>query len=81
MKYAKLNKRQKTTETNLLFHFKGILFNMNEYLFINMFIKLHYYRLFNVFHHLSLAAPIADSNIYKKIFQGHSRDNTPQENI
>ena len=49
-------KKRRTTETNLLFHFKGILFNMNEYLFINMFIKLHYYLLFNVFHHL--AAPV-----------------------
>ena len=85
MKYAKLNKRQKTTETNLLFHFKGILFYMNEYLFINMFIKLHYYRLFNIFHHLSLSAPVSKicyfftmpTQIYKNDFRD-IQDNTEQ---
>ena len=45
--------KRRTTENNLWFHFKGIMFHMNEYLFINMFIKLHYYLLVNVFHHLA----------------------------
>ena len=48
----------KKPQINLLFHFKGIMFNINEYLFINMFIQLHYYLLFNIFHHFRLAAPI-----------------------
>ena len=43
-------------EKPIFYYFKGIMFNMNEYLFINMLIKLHYYLLFNVFDHL--AAPV-----------------------
>ena len=48
----------KTTETNLLFHIKGIMFSMNENMFIRMFIKLHYYLLLNIFHHFTLTAPV-----------------------
>ena len=39
----------KTTEIKFGFHFKGIMFNMNDFLFIRMFIKLHYYILFNFY--------------------------------
>ena len=75
----------KTTETNLSFHFKGIMFNMNEYLFIRMFIKIHYYLLFNLFHHFILPVSLSKifyfltmpTQIYKKYFRDIQVENTP----
>ena len=48
------NVRRRTTEINLWFYIQGIMFNMNEYLFIRMFIEQHYYLLFNIFDHLEI---------------------------
>ena len=39
---------------------KGIMFNINELLFIRIFIKLHYYLLLNFFHHFSLTVPVKE---------------------